>query len=89
MQVSQIPENGGKFQVTEPFTIGGGDHFAQGGCQITLLPSQIYTVDQSMVGLVTACGVCHVEQKSNTFGHVDREIDVHFCLDPELEVVAV
>ena len=84
MQVllSKIPENG-KFQVASSYTIGGG------ACQVTLLPDQVYGVEQSLVGLVLAEGVCHIQQQSKAFGDVNRLQDIAFTVDPDLMVLAI
>ena len=83
----EIPENG-KFTVATLHTIGGGEHFEKGGCQLTLLPNQLYRVDQSLVGLVSAEGICHVKQQSKAFGSIDKEMDILFTIDPDLDVIA-
>lgn len=81
MILSEIPENG-KFQISEPYTIGGGEHFKNGGCQLTLLPDSIYTVEQSLRGdFSVAKGICHLQQQSKTFGYFGKMEEVSFTID--------
>ncbi len=86
MKLSQIPENG-KFQITDRYTIGGGEHFKRGGCQITLLPDRVYTVEQALPEFSVAKGICRVEQQSKTFGFVDKLEDVSFTIDNNVPVI--
>lgn len=84
--LSQIPENG-TFQVAKPYTIGGGEHFERGGCQVTLLPDRIYTVEQTLADFSVAIGICHIEQRSETFGNVDKVENISFTIDNDLTVI--
>jgi hypothetical protein len=84
--LSEIPENG-KFTIADRYTIGGGEHFKHGGCQLTLLPNQTYTVEQALPDFFVAKGVCHAEQRSKTFGNVDELRDVSFTIDNDVPVI--
>jgi hypothetical protein len=86
MKLSEIPENG-KFTIADRYTIGGGKHFKHGGCQLTLLPNQTYTVEQALPDFFVAKGVCHAEQRSKTFGNVDELRDVSFTIDNDVPVI--
>lgn len=88
MKLSQIPKNG-KFLIPDRYTIGGGEHFKRGGCQLTLLPDRIYTVEQALPEFSVAKGICHVEQQSKTFGYVDKLEEVSFTIDNGVLVIPV
>ncbi len=70
--LSEIPE-GGTFRVAERHIVGDPETFDRGCCRTTLIPDQVYLLEQSMVGLVIVEGVCHIEQRNERFGDVDEK----------------
>jgi hypothetical protein len=79
--LSEIPE-GKTFAIANPYIMGGGEHYDRGGCKLTLVPDQIYTVSQSLAGFIVAEGICRLEQMPS----VDRMENTSFTVDADLTV---
>jgi hypothetical protein len=88
-KLGEIPE-GGTFKIVGTYVIGGRkgiDVKGKGRCQLTLLPNEIYTIEQAIPDFSVAKGICHVEQRSKTFGDVDELQDVSFTIDIDVPVI--
>ena len=87
--LSQMPE-GSTFTIADRHIVGHPESFSRGHCQATMIPTEVYLLEQSLLGgLAIVEGICHIEQRNKTFGDVDTHEWKSLTIDDGLLVIPV